>query len=402
MDLDDLPEPAFEGTVPVEEVDVDGENPNEQSDEMFGLLCSNMRQKGWIGNAIVTDTDGLIADGEHRWRAAKEIGLEEVPVKQYEIDDADRRLWRQELNKISGDHDPKRDALEYDYLLSEGKSDAVRDLTEATDEDLDDLLAQIKVDRKKHVPYEYEVDHTVYFEDCIQGIRERLADDSVDCVVTDPPYGIDYSGGQTEYGEEKFNRLQADEDLDGAIQLYREMCAEAKRVLKPDGHFYAFTRWDVYPAFLATTTEFFDIRNCLVWVKNNHGLGDLSGQYAPKHEFAIFAGAEDARPLQDGRPTDVLEYAKPNTSEYDHPTEKPLDLIVDLLTNSTQEGDTVLDPFMGSGTTAVAAIQNDRDYVGFEVDEENYRPVVERRIGEAIRTVESETNQQTTDAAGDD
>jgi len=382
--LDDLPQPEYEGTVPVDELEVDGDNPNEQGDEMFGLLCKNMRNKGWIGNAIIADTDGLIADGEHRWRAAQEIGLEEVPVKQYAIDDAERRLWRQELNKISGEHDTKRDALEYDYLLNKGKSDDVNDLVQATGEDLDELLAEIRMDNSRPAAYDYDPEHNVYFEDCVEGMRERLDDDSVDCVITDPPYGIDFQSSYR-YESPQFDRIDADESVEDAIQLYREACAEAKRVLKPDGHFYAFTRWDVYPAFVGTTAEFFDVTNCLVWRKNNWGMGDLKGAYAPAHEFVIFAGGEDARPLQDGRPPDVLEYDREPGSDMDHPTEKPVNLITDLLTNSTHEGDTVLDPFMGSGTTAVAAIQNDREYVGFELDEGNYRSVIERRIGEAKR-----------------
>lgn len=390
--LRDLPQPENETTLAPDELESDGDNPNEMTDDQFGLLCDRMRQNGWLGGPIITNTNGVIADGEHRWRAAQEIGLSEVPVKQYDIDDATRRLWRQELNKIHGEHDSKRDALEYDYLLNAGKSDEVHDLVKAADEDLDELLAEIKMEQSRDVGYEYDPDHSVYFEDCVEGMRERVEDDSVDCVITDPPYGMDYSGGRSGFGQEKFDLIASDEDLDGAIQLYREMLAEAKRTLKNDGHFYAFTRWDVYPAFLAATSEFFEVANCLVWVKNNHGLGDLTGQYAPQHEFIIFAKAENARPLQDGRPPDVFEYAKPDTGEYDHPTEKPLDLITDLLTNSTQEEDTVLDPFMGSGTTAIAAIQNNRDYIGFELDEDNYRDVIERRIGEAKRQRKATVN----------
>lgn len=68
LSLADLPSPDWQGTVSLDNLHGDGDNPNEQSDELFGLLCENMRRKGWIGNAIVTDTDGLIADGEHRWR----------------------------------------------------------------------------------------------------------------------------------------------------------------------------------------------------------------------------------------------------------------------------------------------------------------------------------------------
>ena len=391
--LEDLPQPDFEGTVATDALETDGDNPNEMSDEQFGLLQDRMRQNGWLGGPIVTDTDGLIADGEHRWRAAAEIGLEEVPVRQYDIDDAERRLWRQELNKIHGEHDTKRDALEYDYLLDAGKADEVHELTQAADEDLDELLAEIKMETSASPAYEYDPEHNVYFEDCVEGMRERVADDSVDCVITDPPYGVDFQSNRPKDGP-RFDTIDADESVEEAIQLYREVCAEASRAMVDGGHFYAFTRWDVYPAFAATTEEFFDVTNCLVWKKNNHGTGDLQHAYAPQHEFVIFAtNGEQGRPLQDGRPPDVLEHAKPDTGDYDHPTEKPVALIADLLTNSTQPGDRILDPFMGSGTTAVAAIQNDREYVGFEVDADNYRDVIERRIGEAKRQRDAGVNE---------
>jgi len=390
--LDDLPQPEYEGRVAADELETDGDNPNEMTDDQFGLLCDRMRQNGWLGGPVVTDTDGLIADGEHRWRAAQEIGLDEVPVRQFKIDDAERRLWRQELNKIHGEHDAKRDALEYDYLLNAGKSDEVHDLVDAADEDLDELLDEIKVDSAMPPEYEYDPEHNVYFEDCVEGMQERLDNDSVDCVITDPPYGIDFQSDRR-YESEDFDRIMADESVEDAVQLYREVCAEASRVLTDGAHFYTFTRWDVYPAFLAATEEYFDVTNCLVWRKDNWGMGDLEGAYAPAHEFVIFAtNGEQGRPLQNGRPPDVLEHGQPHTEDYDHPTQKPESLIVDLLKNSTQPTDTVCDPFIGSGTTAVAAIQNDRDYVGFEVDADNYRDVIERRIGEAKRQVEAGVN----------
>jgi DNA modification methylase len=364
--LDDLPQPVERTTVHPEELHVDGDNPNEQSDEMFGLLVENMRSKGWLGNAIVADTDGCIADGEHRWRAAQEIGLTEVPVKFYDIDDDQRRLWRQELNKISGDHDPKRDALEYDHLLSAGKTEEVEALTEAADEDLDELLAQLRTETGQSPPYEYDLDHNVYFEDCVEGMRERLDDDSVDCVITDPPYGIDW---QSSHREKEFDTVTADGDIEEAIGLYRTALTEISRILKSDGHLYTFTRWDVYPEFLDTTSEFFDPQNCLVWAKNNWGMGHIDYDYRPQHEFIIFACGEDPRPLTE-QESNLLEYARPPSNEYDHPTEKPVALVEKLLSLSTDPGDRILDPFMGSGTTAVAAIQNDRDYVGFEIDDE--------------------------------
>jgi len=156
LTLDDLPQPVEQTTVSPDQLHVDGDNPNEQNEETFGLLCENLEAKGWLGNAIVADADGCIADGEHRWRAAQEIGLAEVPVKFYDIDDAERRLWRQELNKIAGEHDPKRDALEYDELLSAGKTEEVEALTDAAGENLDELLAELRMDDPVGPEYQFD------------------------------------------------------------------------------------------------------------------------------------------------------------------------------------------------------------------------------------------------------
>jgi len=141
--LDDLPQPEYEGALATDELHVDGDNPNEMQPEQFELLCDRIEQRGWVGNAIIADTDGMIADGQHRWQAAKELGLEEVPVKLYDVSDAERRLIRQELNKIDGEHDTERDALEYDRLLSEGLSDPVEELTDTTGENLEELLNRV-------------------------------------------------------------------------------------------------------------------------------------------------------------------------------------------------------------------------------------------------------------------
>ena len=398
---EDLPQHREEN-VPPEDLHVDGDNPNSQNESTFGNLTDGMRSKGWINGKIVANTnelpgydgdpEGLICDGEHRLRAAQEIGLSEVPVKFVDFeDDADRRYWRQHLNKTTGEHDKKRDALEYDYLLDNGRSEDVQALTEAAGEDLDELLAEIRADRSSTPFYEYDVEHSVYFEDCVEGMAERLDDDSVDCVITDPPYGIDFQSSHR-YAQPDFDKIDADESVEEAVALFEDVCSEVHRTLRDGGHFYAFTRWDVYPAFKAAVEQQFEVKNCLVWRKHNWGMGDLDGAYAPAHEFIIFATKGEGRPLQDGRPPDVLEHGQNHSADYEHPTEKPVSLIAELLENSTAKGDTVLDPFMGSGTTAVAAIQNDRDYVGFEIDEENYRSVIERRIGEAKRQMESSQN----------
>lgn len=110
------------------------------------------------------------------------------------------------------------------------------------------------------------------------------------------------------------------------------------------------------------------------------------------YEEAFYAvNGEDGRELTEFH-DNVLEFDGVSSGQYDHPTQKPIPLISFLVEQSTTEGNRVLDPFMGSGTTAVAAIQNDRDYIGFEIDEDNYRSVIERRISEAKRQVNANAN----------
>lgn len=394
LTLDDLPQPEFDGTVSVDELEACNDNPNGMTDEQFGLLCDRMRENGWLGGPIVTDTDGLIADGEHRWRAAQEIGLSEVPVRQYDIDDATRRLWRQELNKIHGEHDAKRDALEYDELLSQGYTEEVEELTTAADEDLDELLAKLRVETDASPAYDYDPDHNVYFEDCVEGMGERLADDSVDCIITDPPYGFDFQGR----GDQEFDSLENYDDWD----LFNGFLNEAQRILAPDGHVYVWWGWQHYGRMEQMFRQRFDHLSTLVWVKESFGINapDLQDRYRPQFEVCFYgAVSDDRRDLHNANSlSNILKYSRASTADYDHPTEKPVALLEHLLTNSTDPTDTVCDPFMGSGTTAVAAIQNDRDYVGFEIDEENYRDVIERRIGETKRAKEASVNQDEADA----
>jgi DNA modification methylase len=385
VDFEELPQPEFEGTVPPAELETDGDNPNEMTDEQFGLLCDRMRQNGWLGGPIVTNTDGLIADGEHRWRAAQEIGLSEVPVRQFDIDDAERRLWRQELNKIHGEHDAKRDALEYDYLLDAGKSDEVHELVDAADEDLDELLAEIKMDTSKPAEYEYDPEHNVYFEDCVEGMRERLDDDSVDLFITDPPYSIDGEGigvvgGDGKVGVSNAAELTEYDDFEGNEGDFD--FREAWSLMKDKGEDFIIFGGNYFTDILPPTNAW------IVWDKRAG-----SGSWFSDCEFA-WTNLGISATIYDYEWQGML---REGSEQRYHPTQKPVELIGQFIKDHTDPGDLICDPFMGSGTTAVAAIQNDREYVGFEVDADNYRDVIERRIGEAKRQRDATVNEAEAD-----
>jgi len=217
-------------------------------------------------------------------------------------------------------------------------------------------------------------------------------------VITDPPYGVDWDTNSRDKEKDLPGTVANDGDIDEAIELWDAVVGELRRVLTDDGHLYAFADWRTEHSFRLVLENYgFDIRNVLVWDKGSMGIGDLSNNWGYSHEFIIFATNGDrADPLtQETR--NVLQHGRIPRESYEHPTQKPESLLVEIIQTATGAGDLILDPFMGSGTTAVAAIQNDRDYVGFEIDAENYREVVERRIGEAKRQWSATVNQEAND-----
>lgn len=419
MEYDDLPQPAREEIVPHDQLHVDGENPNEQDEDTFSDLKRGMRDRGWVGGAIVANTgalpgydgdpEGLICDGEHRWRAAEDLDIDAVPVKFIDFDDdAERRLWRQRLNKTTGEHDTKRDALEISAILDSGDyTEDLESVMSAAGEDIDDLLAELNDGPSAPPVYEYDVDHNVYFMDCVEGMQEHLDDDSVDLVFTSPPYNVEKS--QAINSDRDVTEYSDDWDPGEFREFLSAVFAELERVIKPTGHIFVNFHNDYREGEVDTTgwvADLFDIplRSHIVWYK-----GDCSsiphlnrhGQFFPTWE-PIYHLSPEQVPLPVTGQSDVWEHTPVSGYELeeteDHPAPFPVDLVSHAITTTTTPGDLVLDPFMGSGTTAVAAIQSDREYVGFELDEDGaYEPIVERRVADARRERDATAPDEGTD-----
>ena len=205
--------------------------------------------------------------------------------------------------------------------------------------------------------------------DCIAEM-EKLADNSIDCVVTDPPYGIDYVSNFRTVESEVVKPV-ANDGLKDALMLWENACKVLSRKMKDNSHIYIFTSWKVYPQFEEITSRYFKVKNCLIWEKNNWSMGDLDGNYAEQYEMVIFA-TKGNRKLNGGRDTNILHFDRVANSALVHSCEKPVDLLSFLIEKSTDEGDFVADPFAGSGSTLVACKQTKRSYWGCELDKENY------------------------------
>lgn len=213
----------------------------------------------------------------------------------------------------------------------------------------------------------------IYQEDCIKGMQQMDAC-SVDCILTDPPYGIDYQSAWR-IDTERFDKIAGD----GLPYIW--WLNEAYRILKDGGTLICFCRWDVQEAFMkAIEWAGFQIKNQIIWDRVVHGLGDLKGQFAPQHDIIWFATKGDFE-FQNGRPKDVLRFMRVSAEKLLHPNEKPIELIRYLVGILTRESDVVLDCFIGSGTTAVVCKQTKRNFIGFEISEE-YCKIANKRLSQ--------------------
>lgn len=207
--------------------------------------------------------------------------------------------------------------------------------------------------------------------DCLE-LMKGIPSGSIDLVLTDPAYGMDF---QSHRRKEIYDKIKNDTSLEWLDRYF----AECSRILKDDTAIYCFCSWHNVDIFKKAFEKYFKLKNIIVWVKNNHGSGDLKASYAPKHEFVLY-GNKGRRTFYGKRMEDVIFANK--TKNENHPTEKPTDLLEQFINNSTEKNTVVFDGFMGSGSTGVACVNTNRDFIGIELDE-NYFNISKKRIEEA-------------------
>src|SRR5947209_7397127 len=204
-----------------------------------------------------------------------------------------------------------------------------------------------------------------------------LPDNSVDLILTDPPYGINYMSRSKSLPLTKITNDKGDE----AYELLDKVLALAEKKLKPDRHIYIFTNWQAFEGMAPVVRKYFKLKGALAWIKNNRTRGDLKGNYGYQYEMVLYAH-KGRRWLFGKRDSDILYFDKVPTQYMRHPTEKPIKLLEYLIGKSTEEGEVVLDPFMGSASTCVAAKNTGRRYIGIEM-EPTWFEVAQKRLEEA-------------------
>ena len=240
----------------------------------------------------------------------------------------------------------------------------------------------------------------------------QLPDNSIDCCIADPPYNISGYDDKKQIGwlksnkywteDKKFDVINADwdkySDLGYEAFTYKWL-EEVARVVKPNGNIAIFGSYhNIYK--IGSLIEKMDLRiiNSLVWYKRNAFPNITQRMFCESTEYIIWAtngskkkaknwtfNYDKMKELNGGKQMrNMFDIPTTKTSERKHgkhPSQKPLELIQNLVLALTNEEDLILDPFIGSGTTALAAALNNRHFVGYDISSE-YLEIALRRLEE--------------------
>lgn len=207
----------------------------------------------------------------------------------------------------------------------------------------------------------------------------------ISCIVTDPPYGVDFRSGfaATTRGKRFTEAIANDEDLEGAIDLFMAVMPPLVELMPDDADLYVFTSWHYEPTWRDVVNELpgVEVKNVLIWQKGWPGLGDLDANWAYSYEMILYA--KKGRRKIANRRDSVIAVDRIRSGQNFHPMEKPVELLRILIEQSTNPGDLVVDPFAGSGATLVAAQQLGRSAIGAEVKGE-YVDHIRNRLSQVL------------------
>ena len=201
----------------------------------------------------------------------------------------------------------------------------------------------------------------------VDDVERLMGGEKASLVFTDPPYGVSFQSNMRT-STEKFKVLENDDKiLDGWIP---PVIAHSR------GWVFVWTTWKVLEQWLPVVKPFGDMSNLIVWNKGGGGIGDLKKTFSTDHELALVfhRGAE----ICGKRIGSVWSFSKDAAASYMHPTQKPVALAAEAIDKTTVSGSVVMDVFLGSGTTLMAAEQLNRKCYGMEISPAYCAVIIER------------------------
>lgn len=365
-------------------------NPR-NNDDGVEAVANSIKEFGWQ-QPIVVDKDNVIIVGHTRYKAAKKLGMDKVPVVvASNLSDEQVRAYRLADNK-TGEltdwdmgllDDELADIADIDMSDFGFDLDLDDDEVEVQEDDFDD---EIPEEPKSKLGQIYQLGrHRLMCGDSTnpEMVKKLVGGVQCDLLLTDPPYNVDYSS--KDYGMDKSSKTRKNNQIandkmapDEFYKFLFSVFTNAKDNLKDGASFYIWFS-DL------TTVEFNNaaneagllVKETLIWEKNNIVLGRQDYQH--NHEPCLYGWVKGGSHswYSDRKQTTVMHFDKPQRADL-HPTMKPVALFDYQIKNSTKSGDVVLDLFGGSGTTIMACEQDGRNAYVMEYDPKYVDVIIKR------------------------
>ena len=357
-------------------------------------VAASIKEFGWRA-PIVVDREMVIICGHTRLLAAKKLGLDVVPVhvadnltpeqvqayriadnRTGEIAEWDYSLLPLELQELQDANFDLSllgfDADELDKLLN-GETEEITEGETEPDAVLE--IPEIPSSRAGEI---YQLgDHLLMCGDATnpEDVAALMGEAEADLWLSDPPYNVAYEGSN---GLTIENDNMSDSNFREFLRLAFDNVHEH---MKPGASFYIFHADSEGYNFRGACHDIgLKVRQCLVWKKNSLVLGRQDYQWI--HEPCLYGWKDGAAHnwYTDRSQTTIMEFDKPKRNDV-HPTMKPVEMLIYLLKNSSERGNTVIDTFGGSGSTLIACEQTGRVCKTMEFDPK-YADVIRRRWAE--------------------
>ena len=363
--------------IKISEIKPNPNNPRLIKDDKFKKLVKSIQDFPQMLEIrpIVVNDDMIVLGGNMRLKACKEAGLKELPViKASELTEDQQREFIIKDNVGFGEWEWEDLANNWDaeQLTDWGLDipDFKPQVLEAEEDDFEVPEGGIETDIVLGDLFEIG-EHRLLCGDSTDSdqVAKLMNGEKADMVFTDPPYGVSYQSNMRTKSE-KFDILKNDEvfitDWINCLPIYS------------NGFVFVWTSWKVVKQWIEFLQPLGDLTNMIIWDKNGGGMGDLKGTFLSDFEIALVYN-RDAE-IIGKRLGSVWNINKDNPSKYLHPTQKPIELSAMAIENIINIDKIVLDLFLGSGSTIVAAHQLKRKCYGIELDPKYCQVIVDRML----------------------
>ncbi|MFW9925522.1 MAG: DNA-methyltransferase [Candidatus Thorarchaeota archaeon] len=222
---------------------------------------------------------------------------------------------------------------------------------------------------------------TIRFEDCVKGMKD-FPDGCIDLIIADPPFGIAFDGKSSVYNRDESLVVEGYEEATEYHEFTRSWLAELPRLMKPTSSAYVFSGWTNLESVLTGAREAGLVTlNHLIW---HYPFGVYTKKRFVSSHYHIILLVKNPKKYFfnkiENYPEDVWVVKRDyRTGLTKNATKLPLEVVTKCVDFSSKPGDIILDPFMGNGTTAIAAKSNFRHFIGFEINKQ-LKPLLEEEI----------------------